>query len=192
MGQNTRNTDVSLLLVAHASAWLAAMRGAVMQVDSLETLYTACIAKLRNAEQQGLQAYDMMLQKARHPELRQALEQHRTETEQQIQRLEQIIQRSGGATMQVEDEIMPAIFRENQKMQSMIASDELSAVSLIAGAQIGEHYEIAAYGTAAAHAKLLGRQEDLQLLLQTLEEEKRTDELLTQIAERSVNQQAPA
>ena len=77
-------------------------------------------------------------------------------------------------------------------MQSMIASDELSDVSLIAGAQIGEHYEIAAYGTAAAHAKLLGRQEDLQLLLQTLEEEKRTDELLTQIAERSVNQQAQA
>jgi ferritin-like metal-binding protein YciE len=163
-----------------------------MQVDNLETLYTACIAKLRNAEQQGLQAYDMMLQKARHPELRQALEQHRTETEQQIQRLEQIIQRAGGTTMQVEDEIMPAILRENQKMQAMIGSDELSDVSLIAGAQIGEHYEIAAYGTAAAHAKLLGRQEDLQLLLQTLEEEKRTDELLTQIAERSVNQQAKA
>src|ERR671910_2230610 len=135
-----------------------------MQVDNLETLYTACIAKLRNAEQQGLQAYDMMLQKARHPELRQALEKHRAETEQQIERLEQIIQRSGnGATMQVEDEIMPTILRENQKMQSMIANDELSDVSLIAGAQIGEHYEIAAYGTAAPHAKLLGRQEDLQL-----------------------------
>jgi ferritin-like metal-binding protein YciE len=93
-----------------------------MQVDNLETLYTACIAELRNAEQQGLQAYDMMLQKARHPELRQALEKHRAETEQQIQRLEQIIQRSGGATMQVEDEIMPTILRENQKMQSMIAN----------------------------------------------------------------------
>jgi ferritin-like metal-binding protein YciE len=106
--------------------------------------------------------------------------------------LEQIIQRAGGTTMQVEDEIMPAILRENQKMQAMIGSDELSDVSLIAGAQIGEHYEIAAYGTAAAHAKLLGRQEDLQLLLQTLEEDKRTDELLTQIAERSVNQQAQA
>jgi ferritin-like metal-binding protein YciE len=149
-----------------------------MQVNNLETLYTACIAKLRNAEQQGLQTYDMMLQKARHPELRQALEKHRAETEQQIQRLEQIIHRSGGATMQVEDEIMPAILRENQKMQAMIANEELSDVWLIAGAQIGEHYEIAAYGTAAAHAKLLGRQEDLQLFLQTLEE-KRTDELLT-------------
>ncbi len=163
-----------------------------MQVDNLETLYTACIAKLRSAEQQGLQAYDMMLQKTRHPELRQALEQHRTETEQQIQRLEQIIQRSGGATMQIKDEIMPPILRENQKMQSMIASDELSDVSLIAGAQIGEHYEIAAYGTAAAHAKLLGRQEDLQLLLQTLEEEKRTDERLSMLARRMINPDAAA
>jgi ferritin-like metal-binding protein YciE len=133
-----------------------------------------------------------MLQKARYPELRQALEKHRAETEQQIQRLEQIIQRSSGATMQVEDEIMPTSLRENQKMQSMIANDELSDVSLIAGAKIGEHYGIAAYGNAAAHAKLLGRQKDLQLLLQTLEEEKRTDEFLTQITERSVNQQAPA
>jgi ferritin-like metal-binding protein YciE len=70
-------------------------------VDNLETLYTAFIAKLRNAEQQRLQAYDMMLQKAWHPELRQALEEHRAETEQQIQWLEQIIQRSDGATMQV-------------------------------------------------------------------------------------------
>jgi ferritin-like metal-binding protein YciE len=66
----------------------------------------------------------------------------------------------------------------------------VSDASLIAGAQIAEHYEIAAYGTAAAHAKLLGRQEDLQLLQQTLQEEKKTDELLTQIAERSVNQKA--
>jgi len=128
-----------------------------MQVNNLETLCTAFIAKLRNAEQQGRQAYDMMLQKARHSELRQALVKHRAETEQQIQRLEQIIQRSAGATMQVEDEIMPTILREKQKMQSMIANNELSHASLFAGAQIGEHYEIAAYGTAAAHAKLLGR-----------------------------------
>src|SRR4028119_2456902 len=136
MRRNTRNTDLSLLLTLHAGVWPVVNRGTVMQVDNLETLYTACIAKLRSAEQQGLQAYDMMLQKAQHPELRQALEQHRTETEQQIQRLEQIIQRSGGATMQVEDEIMPAILRENQKMQAMITNDELSDVSLIAGAQI--------------------------------------------------------
>ena len=129
-----------------------------MQVDNLEPLYTACIAKLRNAEQQGLQAYDTMLQKAQHPELRQALEKHRTETEQQFQRLEQITQLSGGATMQVDDEIMPTMLRESQKMQAMIANDELSDVSLIAGAQIGEHYQIAAYGTAAAHtARAAGR-----------------------------------
>jgi ferritin-like metal-binding protein YciE len=170
---------------------LAPTQDIAMQINNVEGLYTAAITKLRSAEQHGLQAYDMMLQKAKSPELRQALERHRAETEQQIQRLEQILQRAGGgASLPVEDEIMPAILRENQKMQSMLANDELSDVSLIAGAQIGEHYEIAAYGTAAAHAKLLGRQEDLQLLLQTLEEEKRTDELLTQIAERSVNKHA--
>jgi ferritin-like metal-binding protein YciE len=75
-------------------------------------------------------------------------------------------------------------------MQSMIANDDVRDASLIAGAQIGEHYEIAAYGTACAHAKLLGKQEDLQLLQQTLQEEKKTDELLTRIAESSVNRKA--
>lgn len=73
-----------------------------------------------------------------------------------------------GATLQIEDEIMPTILRKNKKMQSMIANDELSDVSPIAGAQIGKHYEIAAYGTAAAYAKLLRRQEDLQFLVQPL------------------------
>ena len=53
-----------------------------------------------------------------------------------------------------------------------------------------EHYEIAAYGSAATYAKQLGKQEDLQLLLQSLEEEKRTDEILTGLAKGSLNQKA--
>jgi ferritin-like metal-binding protein YciE len=162
-----------------------------MQIDSVETLYTAAIAKLKSAEEQGLKAYDTMLQKAKSQELKQALQQHRQETEQQIQRLQQIQERSGGGQQpQVQDQIVQTIIQENEKMQSMIRSEEVSDASLIAGAQIAEHYEIAAYGTAAAHAKLLGRQEDLQLLQQTLQEEKKTDELLTEIAERSVNKKA--
>jgi ferritin-like metal-binding protein YciE len=162
----------------------------MQKIDSAEMLYTAAIAKLKSAEQQGLKAYDTMLQKAKSPELKQALQQHRQETEQQVQRLEQIQQRAGGQQMQVDDQIVQTIIQENEKMQSMIQDESVSDASLIAGAQIAEHYEIAAYGTAAAHAKLLGRQEDLQLLQQTLQEEKKTDELLTQIAERSVNQKA--
>lgn len=163
-----------------------------MQINDAETLYTAAIAKLRSAEQQGLKAYDTMLQKAKSDELRQAIQKHRSETEQQVQRLDQILQKAGKSDMMVEDELLPQILRENEKMQSMIANDQLVDVSLIAGAQIAEHYEIAAYGTAAAHAKLLGKQDDLKLLLQTLEEEKKTDQLLTQIAEKSVNQRAAA
>lgn len=162
----------------------------MLQIDSVETLYKAGIAKLKSAEQQGLQAYDTMIGKAKSPELKQALQQHRGETELHVQRLEQIQQRSGDGSMEVQDEIVPTIIRENEKMQSMIANDELGDVSLIVGAQIGEHYEIAAYGSVMAHAKLLGRDEDVELLKQTLQEEKKTDELLSRLAETSVNKKA--
>jgi ferritin-like metal-binding protein YciE len=161
-----------------------------MQIDSAETLYAAAISKLKSAEQQALQGYDAMIQKAQSPELKQALQQHRQETEQQVQRLEQIQQRLGGQAPRVEDEIVRTILSENEKMQSMIANDDVRDASLIAGAQIGERYEIAAYGTACAHAKMLGKREDLQLLQRTLQEEKRTDELLTRIAESSVDRKA--
>jgi ferritin-like metal-binding protein YciE len=163
----------------------------MQQIDSMEALYAAGIAELKSAEQQALQAYDsFMMPKVKSPELMQALEKHRAETQQQIQRLEQIQSRMGGQQADVQNQIVMAILKAGQDLTSRIQDETVAEAALVAGAQIIEHYEIAGYGTAAAHAKQLGKQEDLQLLLQTLEEEKRTDQLLTQLAESSVNQKA--
>ena len=163
----------------------------MQQIDNMEALYAAGIAELKSAEQQGLQAYDsFMMPQVKSPELKQALEKHRAETQQQLQRLEQIQGRMGGQQQDVQNQIVMAILKAGQDLHSRIKDEKIAEASLVAGAQIIEHYEIAGYGTAAAHAKQLGKQEDLQLLLQSLEEEKRTDQLLTQLAESSVNQKA--
>ncbi len=163
----------------------------MQQIDSMEALYAAGIAELKSAEQQGLQAYDsVMMPAVKSPELKQVLQKHRAETEQQLRRLEQIQSRMGGQQGDVRNQIVMAILKAGQDLQSRIKDEKVAEASLVAGAQIIEHYEIAGYGTAAAHAKQLGREEDLQLLLQSLEEEKRTDELLTQLAKGSVNQKA--
>ena len=163
----------------------------MQQIDSMEALYAAGIAELKSAEQQALQAYDsFMMPQVKSPELKQALEKHRTETQQQLQRLEQIQGRMGGQQQDVQNGIVMAILKAGQDLHSRIKDEKVAKASMITGAQIIEHYEIAAYGSVAAHAKQLGKQEDLQLLLQSLEEEKRTDQLLTQIAEGSVNQRA--
>lgn len=163
----------------------------MQQIDNMEALYAAGIAELKSAEQQGLQAYDsVMMPAAKSPELKQALQKHRAETEQQLKRLEQIQGRMGGQQQDVQNQVVVAILQAGKDLHSRIKDEKVAEASMITGAQIIEHYEIAAYGSAAAYAKQLGKQEDLQLLLQSLEEEKRTDELLTEIAKGSVNQKA--
>jgi ferritin-like metal-binding protein YciE len=163
----------------------------LQQIDHLEGLYAAGIAELKSAEQQGLQAYDAeMMPKAKSPELKQALQKHRAETEQQLQRLQQIQSRMGGQHADVQNEIVMAILKAGKDLQSRITNEQVAEASMATGAQIIEHYEIAAYGSAATYAKQLGKDEDLELLLQSLEEEKRTDELLTQLAKGSLNQKA--
>ena len=96
----------------------------------------------------------------------------------------------GGQQQDVQNQTVMAVSEAGQDLQSRIKDETVAEAPLVAGARIIEHCEIAGYDTAAADAKQLGKQEDLQLLLQSLEEEKRTDELLTQLAKGSVNQKA--
>ncbi len=138
-----------------------------------------------------MQAYDTeMMPKVKSPELKQALQQHRAETEQQLQRPQQIQGRLGGQHADAQNDIVMAILRAGKDLQSRIANEQVAEASMATGAQIIEHYEIAAYGSAATYAKQLGKEADLQLLLQSLEEGERTDELLTRIAKGSLNQKA--
>ena len=87
---------------------------------------------------------------------------------------------------------MEALLNETEKMPSLLEDDNLRAAGLIASAQKLEHYEIAAYGTAAALASQLELRDDQRMLHDGLEEERKTDAALTKLAKGEVNQDAAA
>ena len=90
------------------------------------------------------------------------------------------------------DQAMEALVKEAEKMLSLLESDELRDAGLIASVQKLEHYEIAAYGTAAALAGELDLRDDQRMLHDSLEEERKADAALTKLAKEEVNQDAVA
>ena len=148
------------------------------------------IQDLYSAEQQALEAMPQLLQQVQSDELRQAFQVHQRETEQQVQRLEQIAQQMGiepeGETCMA----MQGLIEEAQDLLSQLEPGQLADAAIIGAAQKMEHYEIAAYGTARTLAQQAGQTQVADLLEQTLDEEKATDEKLTKIATSGINQKA--
>lgn len=153
-----------------------------MQMQDLQDLYVHKLQDIYSAEQQGLQAMQQSSQMIQTPELKQGMEMHIQQTQRQIQRLEQILQKLGEQPGGEECLAMKGLVQEAQKLMQEDASPEVLEAGLIACQQAMEHYEIAGYGTARTYAQLLGDQDAVQLLEQTLQEEKMADEQLTQIA----------
>jgi ferritin-like metal-binding protein YciE len=161
-----------------------------MPVDSLQDLYQQKLQMILDAEQQGLQAYPQMLEMVQHQELRQAMQTHMQQTQQQVEQLQQLQQ--GGQSTQGGQRCvsMQALIQEAQQLVQQVQDPDTRDALLICSAQAIEHHEIAAYGTARAWARQLGRDQDVRVLEQILDQEKQTDTLLTQLAERRVNQEA--
>jgi ferritin-like metal-binding protein YciE len=157
---------------------------------SLNDLFLETLKDMYHAEKQILKALPKMAKAAESDQLRQAFEQHRAETEGQVERLEQVFEMLGKAARGKPCEAIQGMVEESQEvMEDFKGSDALDA-GLLAAAQAVEHYEISRYGTLRTWATQLGMPDAARLLEQTLQEEKKTDALLTQIAEAAVNQQA--
>ncbi len=157
---------------------------------SLNDLFLETLKDMYHAEKQILKALPKMAKAAESDQLRQAFEQHRAETEGQVERLEQVFELLGKAARGKPCEAIQGMVEESQEvMEDFKGSDALDA-GLLAAAQAVEHYEISRYGTLRTWATQLGMPDAARLLEQTLQEEKQTDALLTQIAEAAVNQQA--
>jgi ferritin-like metal-binding protein YciE len=157
---------------------------------NFEQMMQTEIQKLYDTETQLMNGMTLMMEKAQSPELRQAFEQHRNETEGQIRRLEQVAQAAGFTPQGETSLVAQALVQEAQQVLQSAQPSPVTDALIIACAQKAEHVEIACYGTARTLAQQVGMQEAVGLLEQTLEEEKRADQLLTQIAESGVNQQA--
>src|SRR5215831_11211810 len=163
-----------------------------MQIKNFKDMYIAELQELANMESQIDIALKRMADASSHPSLKRELLRHRTETKEQSKRLQSIMQNHGAKLRAHTDQAMEALVKETEKMLSLLEGDDLRDAGLIASAQKLEHYEIAAYGTAAALAGQLQLRDDQQLLHKSLEEEKEADLLLTHLAKRGINRDAAA
>ena len=158
-------------------------------MEALQKLFSNEVQDLYDAEQQILKALPKMIQGATSSELQEALQDHLSVTEKQVTRLEQILSDLGEKSGK-KCKGMAGIIAEGDEMLKEDLEDSTMDAGIIGAAQKVEHYEIASYGTARTLAQYLGNSRAVQLLEQTLEEEKEADELLTQIAESSINSEA--
>jgi ferritin-like metal-binding protein YciE len=148
-------------------------------VDEIRDLY--------HAEKQLVKALPKMAKNATHEDLREAFEAHLEETREQVTRLEEVFEALGEKPRAKPCHGMMGIIEEGSEMMQEEEAGAVLDAALIAAAQRVEHYEIGAYGTCAAWARLLGLDEVVTLLDQTLEEEKAADKKLTVLAEQEVN-----
>jgi ferritin-like metal-binding protein YciE len=157
------------------------------------TLHDAFIDELRDAydaEKQITKALPKMAKAASSPELRAAFEAHLEETRGQISRLEEVFGSLDEKVRGKHCDGMEGIIAEGKAAMEEDFDDATLDACLIASAQRVEHYEMAAYGTLVAWARAMGHTEAADLLEQTLDEEKATDEKLTGLAESGINQEA--
>ena len=141
------------------------------------------IADLYDAEKQLIKALPKMAKAAEHDELKDAFETHLEETEEHVARLEQVFKAFGAKPKGKKCKAMVGLVEEGED----VIDEELGDAALICAAQKVEHYEIASYGSLQSWASLLEESEAADLLQETLDEEKATDEKLTQIAENTIN-----
>jgi len=161
-----------------------------MKIETLEDLFVQELRDIYSAENQITQALPEMIENARTPELREAFEEHLQVTRGQLQRLDRIFTELGVSPKGKDCVGMEGILDEGKEFMKNDTDDSVLEAGMIASAQKVEHYEIAAYGTVTAFAKMLGHDGAANLLHQSLEEEKETDRLLTEIAESSANLEA--
>ena len=161
-----------------------------MKLGNLEDLFVQELKDLYSAENQITKALPRMAKAASSPELKSAFQEHLEVTRNQVQRLEQIFKEIGVTPRGKKCIGMEALIEEGKELMAEDADEAVIDAGLLAAAQKVEHYEMAAYGTVCAFAKLLGQDNAAELLSQTLEEEKETDQRLSVIAEESVNLQA--
>jgi ferritin-like metal-binding protein YciE len=153
-----------------------------MSLMSLDALFLHDLKDIYDAEKQILKALPKMAKAVESDELRTAIEEHHTVTEKQVERLEEVFAMLDKPARGKKCAAMEGLLKEGSDLLKENAQAGILDAGVIGAAQKVEHYEIAAYGTLATYAEILGYEDAKELLGQSLEEEKLTDEKLTEIA----------
>jgi len=161
-----------------------------MKLKTLHDLFLQELKDLHSAETQLVKALPKMAKAATNEELQAGFEEHLEETKGHVERLDEIGKQLGAKLTGHKCKAMEGLVEEGADMIDEDADDSVRDAGLIGAAQRVEHYEIAGYGTAIALARKLGHDDNADIPTETLEEEKATDEKLTELAETAVNVEA--
>jgi ferritin-like metal-binding protein YciE len=156
----------------------------------LKDLFLDTLKDIYFAEKKILSALPKMAKAAQSPKLKAAFEKHLTETDGQIDRLEQVFSSIGETAKGKTCDAILGILEEGKEVMGEYKGMPALDAGLLAAAQAVEHYEISRYGTLKTRANELGYKDALKLLDATLKEEKNTDSTLSQLAESEVNRHA--
>ena len=159
-----------------------------MPTKTLNDLFIDALSDVYSAEKQLTKALSKLARAATNPELAAAFTTHLEETQGQVERIDRVVEASDIKLKRVKCVAMEGLVEEGQEQIEEIEKGPILDAALIAAAQKVEHYEIAAYGTLATLAKKLGYTEGMKLLLETLQEEKATDEKLTMLAKQELSE----
>jgi ferritin-like metal-binding protein YciE len=161
-----------------------------LEAKRLHEAFVEELKDLYSAESMLIDALPKMEKAASNDQLKQGFSKHHDETKKQRDRLDKIFDRMGTSPGNKTCHGMEGILKEGEMIMQKQMDNNVKDAALIAAAQKVEHYEIAMYGTMATWADFMGEDETARLLKETLEEEKRTDKKLTELAEKQVNKQA--
>lgn len=161
-----------------------------MKIATFHDLWVHKIQSIYDAENQILEAMPTITDLCSSLELRTHFQKHFEETQKQKEQLEKLcdemnIELEGPSNLAIE-----GIIDEGMELLQDNEPSPILDAAIIAAVQAVEHYEITCYGTAAEWAKKMGHDNALKVLVEILDEEKKTDELLTQLAEQTINKQA--
>jgi ferritin-like metal-binding protein YciE len=159
-------------------------------MKKLEDLFLHLLKDVYHAEKQAVRAMPKMAKSVESDELRQAFETHQQETIQQVQRMEQVFEMAGKKPRAETCPAIQGLVEEAKEVMDGAEDPDVLDAGILAAAQAIEHYEIARYGTLRAWAEELGMKDAARLLQQTLDEEKKTDKLLSEIAVSRLNREA--
>ena len=157
---------------------------------TLRDLFHDTLKDIYFAEKKILTALPKMAKAAQSEDLKAAFEKHEGETEEQVNRLEQVFEEIDAKPQGKTCDAIVGLIEEGQEIMKEYKGTAALDAGLLAAAQAVEHYEMSRYGTLITWANELGLETAPGLLKQTLGEEKETDETLTEIAETVVNQEA--
>jgi ferritin-like metal-binding protein YciE len=161
-----------------------------MKLDSLRKLYVEELRDLYNAENQLIKALPKMAKGASSEELKDAFEKHLEQTKGHVERLEEIFQEMDESPKGKTCHGMKGLVEEGSEILEKDGEQSVLDAGIIVAAQKVEHYEIASYGSVRTFAEMLGDDKAAKLLQQTLDEESEANELLNDLAETTINEDA--